>query len=82
MVNPLFNCLYYRGKGRLWKDESKWDHDKFDQFAQAPKSRDELIAMYGYDITQYDKPPDEAPRSGGRPRYVVLNLRYRNCKTL
>ncbi|KAL4216919.1 nuclear-transcribed mRNA catabolic process [Mactra antiquata] len=59
-----------RGKGKLWKDESKskWVHDKFDSYDQAPKSRQELIAMYGYDITQFDEPPDEAPKTGGRPR--------------
>ncbi|XP_069565263.1 protein CASC3 isoform X2 [Brachyistius frenatus] len=42
-----------RPKGRnrkLWKDEGRWEHDKFREEEQAPKSRDELIAMYGYDI--------------------------------
>ncbi|XP_034046005.1 protein CASC3 isoform X2 [Thalassophryne amazonica] len=42
-----------RPKGRnrkLWKDEGRWEHDKFREDEQAPKSREELIAIYGYDI--------------------------------
>ncbi|KAM9784879.1 protein CASC3 [Syngnathus typhle] len=42
-----------RPKGRnrkLWKDEGRWEHDKFREEEQAPKSREELIASYGYDI--------------------------------
>ncbi|XP_045177775.2 protein CASC3-like [Mercenaria mercenaria] len=57
-----------RGKGKLWKDESKWLHDRFEQYDQAPKSRQELITMYGYDITQYDQPPEEPPKMSGRSR--------------
>ncbi|WAR09621.1 CASC3-like protein [Mya arenaria] len=34
-------------KGKLWKDDSKWGHDKFDAYDQAPKSRQELIAIRG-----------------------------------
>ncbi|MEQ2177462.1 hypothetical protein GOODEAATRI_003748 [Goodea atripinnis] len=42
-----------RPKGRnrkLWKDEGRWEHDRFREEEQAPKSRAELIAIYGYDI--------------------------------
>ncbi|XP_061740426.1 protein CASC3 isoform X1 [Nerophis ophidion] len=42
-----------RPKGRnrkLWKDEGRWEHDRFREDEQAPKSREELIAIYGYDI--------------------------------
>ncbi|KAM4530571.1 protein CASC3 [Odontesthes bonariensis] len=42
-----------RPKGRnrkLWKDEGRWEHDRFREEEQAPKSREELIAIYGYDI--------------------------------
>lgn len=42
-----------RPKGRnrkLWKDEGRWEHDRFREEEQAPKSRDELVAIYGYDI--------------------------------
>lgn len=49
-----------RPKGRnrkLWKDEGRWEHDRFREEEQAPKSREELVAVYGYDI-----------RSGGGDR--------------
>ncbi|KAL6102366.1 casc3 [Pungitius sinensis] len=42
-----------RPKGRnrkLWKDEGRWEHDRFREEEQAPKSRGELVAIYGYDI--------------------------------
>eukprot|EP00066_Takifugu_rubripes_P013390 XP_011602656.1 PREDICTED: protein CASC3 [Takifugu rubripes] len=35
---------------KLWKDEGRWEHDRFREEEQAPKSREELIAIYGYDI--------------------------------
>ncbi|XP_052237150.1 serine/arginine repetitive matrix protein 1-like isoform X2 [Dreissena polymorpha] len=57
-----------RGKGKLWKDDSKWGHDKFDPYQQSPKSRQELIALYGYDITLDEKPPENPPKSFGRSR--------------
>ncbi|XP_024117990.1 protein CASC3 [Oryzias melastigma] len=50
-----------RPKGRnrkLWKDEGRWEHDRFREEEQAPKSREELIAIYGYDI-----------RNGAGPAY-------------
>ncbi|KAJ2940886.1 hypothetical protein O0L34_g10146 [Tuta absoluta] len=41
------------------KSESvnKWSHDKYNENEQAPKSRDELVAIYGYDIRNEDAPP-------------------------
>ena len=60
------HVVHFRGKGKLWKDDSKWGHDKFDPMAQAPKSRQELIAMYGYDIMQHDKPPENPPKNLSR----------------
>ena len=51
-----------RGKGRLWKDETKWVHDRYLADEQAPKSRQELIALYGYDILSSDRPPDAPPK--------------------
>ncbi|XP_063629149.1 LOW QUALITY PROTEIN: protein CASC3-like [Cydia splendana] len=35
----------------------RWAHDKFNENEQAPKSRDELVAIYGYDIRHEDAPP-------------------------
>lgn len=54
-----------KGKKKLWKDEGKWMHDRFQEDDQNPKSRDELIALYGYDIRNEDGPP----RARRRRRY-------------
>ncbi|KAI1887164.1 hypothetical protein AGOR_G00203310 [Albula goreensis] len=61
-----------RPKGRhrkLWKDEGRWEHDKFREDEQAPKSREELIAMYGYDIRNANGPSDGRPYRSRKPRY-------------
>ncbi|XP_066554879.1 protein CASC3 isoform X2 [Amia ocellicauda] len=61
-----------RPKGRhrkLWKDEGRWVHDKFREDEQAPKSRDELIAMYGYDIRNANGPSDSRGSRSRKPRY-------------
>lgn len=69
------NCFslswYTRPKGRqrkLWKDEGRWEHDKFREDEQAPKSRQELIALYGYDIRSAHNPDDIKPRRVRKPR--------------
>ncbi|XP_064074954.1 protein CASC3-like isoform X3 [Vanessa tameamea] len=36
---------------------NKWSHDKFNENEQMPKSRDELVSIYGYDIRNEDAPP-------------------------
>lgn len=51
--SPVSSVCPVRPKGRnrkLWKDEGRWEHDRFREEEQAPKSREELIAIYGYDI--------------------------------
>ncbi|XP_018421933.1 PREDICTED: protein CASC3 [Nanorana parkeri] len=62
-----------RPKGRharkLWKDEGRWVHDRFREDEQAPKSRDELISMYGYDIRSSKNPEEIRPRRPRKPRY-------------
>ncbi|KAL8601499.1 hypothetical protein ACOMHN_000441 [Nucella lapillus] len=60
-------------KKKLWQDEGKWSHDRFHLDMQAPKGRDELIAMYGYDIQAANEPPEAPPprlrgRGRGRPQ--------------
>ena len=65
----MFKCqeifhLFYRPKKKLWLDEGKWDHDRYQPHLQAPKSREELIAEYGFDIRTLDKAPDAPPRRG------------------
>ncbi|OXB59895.1 UNVERIFIED_CONTAM: hypothetical protein H355_002525, partial [Colinus virginianus] len=61
-----------RPKGRqrkLWKDEGRWEHDKFREDEQAPKTRQELIALYGYDIRSAHNPDDIRPRRMRKPRF-------------
>ncbi|XP_072860343.1 protein CASC3 isoform X3 [Pogona vitticeps] len=61
-----------RPKGRqrkLWKDEGRWEHDKFREDEQAPKTRQELIALYGYDIRSAHNPEDIKPRRVRKPRF-------------
>ncbi|XP_072948229.1 uncharacterized protein [Epargyreus clarus] len=36
---------------------NKWSHDKYNENEQMPKSRDELVSIYGYDIRNEDAPP-------------------------
>ncbi|XP_074662615.1 uncharacterized protein LOC141915109 isoform X2 [Tubulanus polymorphus] len=59
-------------KKKLWKEDDKWLHDKYDDGMQSPKSREELIAVYGYDIRAYDHPPENSRRgrrgAGGQRR--------------
>ncbi|XP_031694500.1 protein CASC3 [Anarrhichthys ocellatus] len=60
-----------RPKGRnrkLWKDEGRWDHDRFREEEQAPKSREELVAIYGYDIRNNGGGSAERPFRQRRPR--------------
>lgn len=53
-------------KKKVWQDKKeRWAHDKFNDNEQAPKSRQELIAIYGYDIRNEDGPP----RARRRRRY-------------
>lgn len=43
----------------------KWTHDMYDENEQTPKSRDELLAYYGYDIRE----ESEAPRARRHHKY-------------
>ncbi|GJQ82439.1 hypothetical protein Trydic_g11853 [Trypoxylus dichotomus] len=53
-------------KKKVWQDKKeRWSHDRFNDMEQAPKSRSELIAIYGYDIRNEDGPP----RARRRRRY-------------
>ncbi|CAH2302246.1 CASC3 isoform X1 [Pelobates cultripes] len=62
-----------RPKGRhprkLWKDEGRWEHDRFREDEQAPKSREELVALYGYDIRSCKNPEEIRPRRPRKPRF-------------
>ncbi|KAJ3648053.1 hypothetical protein Zmor_019889 [Zophobas morio] len=53
-------------KKKVWQDKKeRWSHDRFNDSEQAPKSRSELVAIYGYDIRNEDGPP----RARRRRRY-------------
>ncbi|XP_053554290.1 protein CASC3 [Bombina bombina] len=71
-----------RPKGRhprkLWKDEGRWEHDRFREDEQAPKSREELIALYGYDIRSCKNPEDIRPRRPRKPRFSSPTRREEN----
>lgn len=50
----------------MWQDKKeKWNHDRFNDNEQAPKSKQELVSTYGYDIRSEDGPP----RARRRRRY-------------
>lgn len=69
--SAMFCLSVTRPKGRhrkLWKDEGRWEHDKFREEEQAPKSREELIAVYGYDIRNGNGPSDTRPFKPRKPR--------------
>lgn len=43
---------------RKWQaSQDRWTHDRFEESEQAPKSRNELVSAYGYDIRSEDGPP-------------------------
>ncbi|KAL7301591.1 hypothetical protein TKK_0005604 [Trichogramma kaykai] len=51
---------------KVWKEkEDRWNHDRYNDEEQAPKSHAELIAIYGYDIRNEEGPP----RARRRRRY-------------
>lgn len=54
-------------KKKVWleKESTRWQHDRFNDQEQAPKSRSELVSIYGYDIRNEDGPP----RARRRRRY-------------
>jgi hypothetical protein len=51
---------------KVWREhENRWSHDRYNAEEQAPKSCEELIAVYGYDIRNEEGPP----RARRRRRY-------------
>uniref|UniRef100_A0A336K2D1 Protein CASC3 n=1 Tax=Culicoides sonorensis TaxID=179676 RepID=A0A336K2D1_CULSO len=43
---------------RKWQaSQDRWTHDRFEESEQAPKSKNELVSAYGYDIRSEDGPP-------------------------
>lgn len=60
----------------MWQEKKeKWNHDRFNDNEQAPKSKQELISIYGYDIRSEEGPP----RARRRRRYgysIHFNYSY------
>lgn len=50
----------------------RWNHDRFNEMEQAPKSRSELVSAYGYDIRNEDC----APRPRRQRRYGRHQSKY------
>lgn len=72
-----------RPKGRnrkLWKDEGRWEHDKFREEEQAPKSREELIAIYGYDIRNGGSGGERRQRRSNRQTSPSRDKRWRDSE--
>ncbi|XP_067006243.2 protein CASC3 isoform X2 [Anabrus simplex] len=45
-------------KKKVWKEhENRWSHDRYNEEEQLPKTKEELVAVYGYDIRNEDAPP-------------------------
>lgn len=72
---PWFQQVKGRQR-KLWKDEGRWEHDKFREDEQAPKSRQELIALYGYDIRSAHNPDDIKPEESGNLGEDIWSLYY------
>lgn len=61
-------------------DRKKWQHDKFDEKFQAPKSRQEIVAVYGFDIRE-DCLPLEITKKSNKHRFELCALLIaRFCK--
>ncbi|CAN7991527.1 unnamed protein product, partial [Ixodes hexagonus] len=54
-----------RKQKKLWHDEGAWGHDMYREEEQAPKTSEELVGIYGYDIRSEEMPP----RARRRRRY-------------
>ncbi|KAL3220845.1 hypothetical protein MRX96_005282 [Rhipicephalus microplus] len=42
---------------KLWHEECVWEHDMYREEEQGPKSSEELVRIYGYDIRSEPMPP-------------------------
>ena len=54
------------------KENDRWTHDRFNEGDQAPKSRNELVTSYGYDIRNEDcapRPRRTRKYGRGQPKY-------------
>lgn len=63
----------HRPAKKLWSGGTRWQHDRYDAHSQAPKSRAEIVATYGFDIrtVQDGRSLSAGTRSGRKTRYVL-----------
>lgn len=54
--------------------QTKWRHDMYDEREQTPKSTNELINSYGYDIKKSKEPPKEGPIPRYKLKSIKLNI--------
>ncbi|XP_077501545.1 uncharacterized protein LOC144112622 [Amblyomma americanum] len=54
-----------RWQKKLWREDSVWVHDMYYEEEQGPKTSEELVSIYGYDIRTETMPP----RGRRRERY-------------
>lgn len=60
-------------KGKVWTEQvDKWTHDLYVHEEQGPKSRQEIIETYGYDIRNEEAPP----KARRRRRYGYITFLY------
>lgn len=69
---PQSNVKNEIKKKPIWDSSEKWHHDKFNLEDQKPKTKEELINTYGYDI----RTETEAPRLNRRSKYGKGPQRY------
>lgn len=63
------DACFRQPKKKLWIDDKKWLHDRYNESEQMPKSRQELVAIYGYDMRESSRPDgDGLMRRRGRAR--------------
>ncbi|KAG8574081.1 hypothetical protein GDO81_009030 [Engystomops pustulosus] len=55
--------------------DGRWKHDKFRKDEQGPKSREEIIATYGYDIRAWKNPYENPQRRLKKQRYLHRSVR-------
>ncbi|XP_054167942.1 protein CASC3-like isoform X2 [Oppia nitens] len=60
------------GKKKLWNEGDRWGHDLFREDEQTPKSKDELVNVYGYDIRN----EEDAPKARRKHRYTRGPTKY------
>ena len=65
-------CRTAEKKKKLWQEDLRWQHDRYDERSQAPKSREELIAIYGFDIRTTDGNFSNQQSRFNKPRLVAI----------